>query len=78
MNVAISSMDFFLVDAAGIVAFSAGCPTTNRRKGRWFFGWSKISLRNFIGLGVCVRVASPAACSAFIRKPVAIPTDSVM
>jgi hypothetical protein len=27
---------------------------------------------------VCVRVASPAACSAFIRKPVAIPTDSVM
>ena len=30
----------------------------------------------FIGLGVCVSVASPARCKAVISIPVAIPTDS--
>jgi hypothetical protein len=29
-----------------------------------------------MGLGVCVRVASPLMCGAANRNPVAIPTDS--
>ena len=37
---------------------------------------AQVSVRKPIGLGVWVKVASPASCSAAISRPVAMPTDS--
>jgi hypothetical protein len=48
----------------GTCAFAAGQPTTKIRKARSFAGRSRISERNTIGLGVWVKVANPAECSA--------------
>ena len=58
MNVAMSSRSRLLI--AGTVADSAGYPTTRIRNGRSCGGRPRSSLRNPIGLGVCVRDASPA------------------
>ncbi len=45
---------------SGTVAPAAGCPTTRIRNGRSLDGRPRMSFRNRIGLGVCVREASPA------------------
>ena len=72
--VQISSNFFFVI--FGMSALSAGCPTTKSKYGFSFFGLSKISFKNFIGLGVWVKVTNPEKCNAVINIPVAIPTDS--
>ena len=45
-------------------------------QGRSWSGRRRIFVRNFIGLGVWVNVASPARCAAARNMPTAIPTDS--
>ena len=74
INVQISSLR--LRSMFGTCAAGDGYPVTSSRKGRWLDGRPRMEFRNPIGLGVCVRVASPAWWSAVMRIPVAIPTDS--
>ena len=61
---------------SGTIAFSSAKPATRSRNGRSSEGRSRILLRNRMGLGVCVSVATPALWSAVISRPVAMPTDS--
>ena len=51
--------------------------TTCKTKFHTLFGRSKISFKNFIGVGVCVRVAKPMRCRAVIKNPAAMPTLSL-
>ena len=44
---------------SGIIAFSLGSPVGISKKAVSFLGLFNISPKKFIGLGVCVRVASP-------------------
>ena len=55
----------------------AGYPTGMSKKALSFFGRSKIFSKNPIGLGVCGKQTSPALWIAKIKKPHAIPTDSL-
>ena len=66
---------FFLI--IGTSAFFAGYPTGISNVAFSFLGRSNIFSKNPIGEGVCVKVASPEKCKAVIRKPDAMPTDSL-
>jgi hypothetical protein len=59
-TVQISEKPFFRRALTGTRTPSSGYPTTTRRKGRSRSGRSRISFRKRMGLGVWVRVASPA------------------
>jgi hypothetical protein len=61
---------------SGTSASSAGYPTGSSRNGFSLAGRPSTWLRKPMGLGVCVKVASPMLCSAVIRKSHAMPTDS--
>ncbi len=61
---------------SGTTQSSVGYPTGITRYGRSWSGRRRIERRNFIGLGVCVSVASPAWCAAARSIPTEIPIDS--
>ncbi len=56
----IVSSGFLMVACSGMVASLAGLPQTTIIRGFSPEGRPQIRLRNFIGAGVCVRVATPA------------------